>query len=79
MGRGAAKKTPGFITSVLGLTTAFYGSVVQDVAAWQAPAPKLAKPSPPAEEPEEPSEVQPDPQTFNRLPWPDTREWEPET
>lgn len=77
MGRAAGKKSLGFITSVLGLITTFYGQVVQDVAPWQPPAPKLAKPSP-VPESEETPEVRPDPQTFDPLPWLSTRDWEPE-
>jgi hypothetical protein len=51
MGRGAAKKSPGFITTVLDLVLSFYGTVVQDVTPWQPPAPKLPKPTPaPVEE-----------------------------
>jgi hypothetical protein len=45
MGRGAARKSPGFITTVLDLVQSFYGSVVQDVTPWQPPAPKLPKPA----------------------------------
>jgi hypothetical protein len=69
MGRAAAKRSPGFITSVLQLINTFYGSVVQDVAPWQPPAPKLAKPAPVTQEPEEAPEVLPDPETFASVPW----------
>lgn len=68
MGRGAAKKSPGFITTVLQLMNTFYGDVVQNVAAWQPPAPKLAKPPVPTPEAEE-KNVQEDPQTFYTRPW----------
>lgn len=44
-GRKAGTKSPGFITSVLKLVDDFYGNVVQDVAPWQPPAPKLARPA----------------------------------
>jgi hypothetical protein len=61
MGTGCAagKESLGFIASVLGLITTFYGQVVQDVAPWQPPAPKLAKPSP-VPEPEAVPEIRPD-------------------
>lgn len=75
MGRTAAKKSPGFITSVLGLITAFYGEVVQDVAPWQPPAPKLSKPLPQTE-PDESPELRPDRQTFGAMLY--DEEWEPE-
>ncbi len=78
MGRAAGKKSLGFITSVLGLITSFYGQVVQDVSPWQPPAPKLAKPAL-VPEPEAAPEVRPDPQTFNDLPWLPTRDWETES
>lgn len=44
MGRSTGTRSPGFITSVLGLLNDFYGSVVQEIATWQPPAPKLTKP-----------------------------------
>lgn len=77
MGRGAAKKSPGFITTVLQLINNFYGDVMQDVAAWQPPAPKLAKPPVPAPE-DESENVREDPQTFYALPWRDNADWERE-
>lgn len=44
---GAARKTgrkaAGFIDSVLGLLTDFYGTVVQDLTAWAPTAPKITK------------------------------------
>jgi hypothetical protein len=77
MGRGAAKRSPGFITSVLQLINTFYGDVVQDVAAWQPPAPKLVKPVVPTPEAEA-ENVREDPQTFYALPWRDGPDWERE-
>jgi hypothetical protein len=44
LGRSIGKKSPGFITSVLGLINSFYGDVVQHISPWQPSAPKLAKP-----------------------------------
>ena len=67
MGRGAAKKSPGFITTVLQLIETFYGEVVQNVTAWQAPAPKLTKAPVPTPEAEE-KNLQEDPQTFYARP-----------
>lgn len=42
-GRKSGTKSPGFITTVLGLIDGFYENVVQNLAAWQPPAPKLKK------------------------------------
>jgi hypothetical protein len=76
MGRATAKKTPDFITSVLQLINTFYGAVVQDVAPWQPPAPKLTKPQMSAPDEESvASEVRPDPQTFYNMPWLPTSDW----
>jgi hypothetical protein len=75
-GRATAKKSPGFITSVLQLINTFYGAVVQDVAPWQPPAPKLVKPTAQApDEAEAAPEVRPDPQTFSNVPWLPTSDW----
>jgi hypothetical protein len=77
MGRGAAKKTPGFITSVLQLINTFYGAVVQDVVPWQPAAAKLPVPPTPGEDVVAPA-VRPDPQTFYAIPWLPTSDWESE-
>jgi hypothetical protein len=66
MGR-AAGKSPGFITTVLHLINTFYGDVVQQVAPWQPPAPKLTRPVAPVAV--EVEGITPDPQTFNTWPW----------
>jgi hypothetical protein len=74
MGRGAAKKSPGFITSVLQLINTFYGAVVQDVVPWQPAAAKLPLPPTPGEEEVAPA-VRPDPQTYS-MPWLPTGDWQ---
>lgn len=76
MGRGAAKKSPGFITSVLQLINTFYGAVVQDVVPWQPAAAKLPLP-PNLDEEEVAPTVRPDPQTY-ATPWLPTGDWESE-
>lgn len=45
-GRRTGKKNPGFIDSVLNVIDRFYGDVVQNLTVWQAPAPKIKRPSP---------------------------------
>lgn len=61
LGRAKAGKGQGFISSVQDLVNRFYGSVVQDVTAWQPPAPKLRKPSETVAEPErEPTPPEPE-------------------
>lgn len=50
MGRTTGRKNPGFITSVLALIDLFYGDVVQHIAAWQPPAPRMKRPSTPPKE-----------------------------
>jgi hypothetical protein len=42
LGRQAKSKTSSFIDSVSGLVNAFYGQVVQQIAPWQPPAPRLS-------------------------------------
>jgi hypothetical protein len=72
MGRSTGTRTPGFITSVLGLLNDFYGSVVQEITGWQPPAPKLSKPAVVQDEgPAAEDGVRPDPRV---LPW----SWEQE-
>ena len=67
LGRSTGTRSPGFITSVLGLLNDFYGSVVQEIAAWQPPAPKLTKPAvPEPDEPEVDEGIRDDPRVF---PW----------
>lgn len=68
MGRAAGQRSPGFITSVLNLINEFYGGVVQEVAAWQAPAPKLTRPIAPEATEDERASVRDDPQVFT-WPW----------
>lgn len=46
--RKAGRKSPGFIDSVIGLITDFYGTVVQDLTPWAPKAPKLTRSAPSA-------------------------------
>jgi len=67
VGRSTGTRSPGFITSVLGLLNDFYGTVVQEIVPWQPSAPKLTKPA--VQQPEEPEVddgVREDPRV---LPW----------
>lgn len=52
MGRKTGTRSPGFISTVMKLIESFYGSVVQQITQWQAPAPKLKpqKPTPEVDE-----------------------------
>jgi hypothetical protein len=43
LGRKTGKSSPGFIDSVLGLVTQFYGTVVQDLVPWSPRAPKITR------------------------------------
>lgn len=43
MGRRTGRKNPGFINSVLDLIDAFYENIVQNVTAWQPPAPRMKR------------------------------------
>jgi hypothetical protein len=70
MGRSAGQRSPGFITSVLGLVNEFYGRVVQEVAPWQPPAPKLTRPTTPAPTEDERPDVRDDTEMF-AWPWMD--------
>jgi hypothetical protein len=71
MGRSTGQRSPGFITTVLGLVNEFYGDVVQEITPWQPPAPKLAKPTAPAATEDEREEVRDDPEVFT---WPPVME-----
>lgn len=44
--RKAGRTSPGFIDSVLGLITDFYGTVVQDLTPWTPKAPKITRSAP---------------------------------
>lgn len=68
MGRTTGTRSPGFITTVLGIINEFYGGVVQEVVPWQPPAPKLAKPTTPAPTEDERPQVRDDPQVIS-WPW----------
>jgi hypothetical protein len=70
LARGTGHRTPGFITTVLTLINDFYGDVVQEVAAWRPPAPKLTRPTTPAPTEDERETVRDDPQVFS-WPWPE--------
>ncbi len=65
MGRSTGQRSPGFITTVLGLINDFYGGVVQEVTPWQPPAPKLtrASASEPITDAEQADTVRDDPET----------------
>jgi hypothetical protein len=63
MGRSTGQRSPGFITTVLGVINEFYGGVVQEIVPWQPPAPKLAKAALAPTEDERP-EVRDDPVVF---------------
>lgn len=67
-GRTTGQRSPGFISTVLSLVNEFYGGVVQEVAPWQPPAPKLTRPTSPAPTEEVREEVRDDPQVFT-WPW----------
>lgn len=45
MPRKSGGKNPGFIDTVLGLIDSFYGEVVQNIAPWVPPAPKIKRPA----------------------------------
>ncbi|MGY6501535.1 MAG: stress response protein [Acidimicrobiales bacterium] len=60
--RKAGRAAPGFIESVIGLITDFYGTVVQDLAPWTPKAPKINRPAS-RPEPHELDEPQRDPTT----------------
>ena len=65
MGRSTGQRSPGFITTVLGLVNDFYGNVVQEITPWQPPAPKLTKLIVPAATEDERPEVRDDPEVFS--------------
>ena len=67
MGRATGQRSPGFITTVLGIVNEFYGDVVQEITPWQAPAPKLTRPTIPSPTEDDRPEVLDDPEVF---PWP---------
>jgi len=67
-GRSTGQRSPGFISTVLGIVNEFYGGVVQEVVPWQPPAPKLTKPTTPTATEDERPEVRDDPQVFS-WPW----------
>lgn len=67
MGRTTGPRAPGFISSVLALVNEFYGGVVQEVAPWRPPAPKLTRTATPAPTEDARENVRDDPQVF---PWP---------
>ncbi len=67
MGRTTGPRSPGFITSALALVNEFYGGVVQEVAPWRPPAPKLTRSATPAPTEDARETVRDDPQVF---PWP---------
>jgi hypothetical protein len=68
MGRSSGGRSPGFITTVLGVVNDFYGGVVQEIVPWQPPAPKLSKPTAmPAPTEDERPEVRDDPEVYE---WP---------
>ncbi|MEX2424026.1 MAG: hypothetical protein WD990_08615 [Acidimicrobiia bacterium] len=61
-GRKTGTKNTDFISSVLNLIDDFYGTVIQNITPWQAPAPKLKKPTQlttPAEHEEDSEEGKP--------------------
>lgn len=56
MGRKSGTRSRGFIDSVMHLINSFYGDVVQNIAPWQPPAPKLTRQSEIEAEPTQPQE-----------------------
>ena len=64
MGTKRGKEEGSFVRETRRQAIDFYGGLVQDLKAWQAPAPKL----PPEEAREEPEEAQPEPPPFSDAP-----------
>jgi hypothetical protein len=68
LGRSTGTRSPGFIKTVLDLIEAFYGTVVQQITPWQAPAPKL-KQQAPMPEVDDAIPLNPDPFRWRRDSW----------